>query len=139
MAFVRKKKIRRKYERYGSNKDSSYRRYRARQSGSKENATIEYEYYYLVESYRDQDGNIKQRTLASLGQYPTLQEAIDGYTERAESFRKYAENFKRKAKVNPHATRGKYANWRKAGKEYALMAEKSEQRAERLKQFLDVE
>jgi hypothetical protein len=41
---------------------------------------LEYEYYYLVESYRNEQGQPRQRKLLYLGKYkPTLEKAIQEY------------------------------------------------------------
>ena len=38
--------------------------------------TTTHTYYYVVESYRDDGGKVRQRTLAYLGKYPTVPEAL---------------------------------------------------------------
>jgi uncharacterized tellurite resistance protein B-like protein len=44
-------------------------------------------YYYLVESYRE-NGKVHQRTLAYLGEYPTVEEALAGLPKEIEEWRK---------------------------------------------------
>ena len=43
-------------------------------------------YYYLVESYRDA-GKVRQRTLAYLGRYPTVKEALTGLPAEIECWK----------------------------------------------------
>ena len=48
-----------------------------------------YEYYQLVESYRE-NGKERQRTLAHLGEYPTVEAAIEAFKRCIEHFREMA-------------------------------------------------
>lgn len=50
-----------------------------------------YEYYQLVESYRE-NGKVRQRMLEHLGEYPTVQAAIEGYSRAVEHYREISYN-----------------------------------------------
>jgi hypothetical protein len=52
------------------------------------------EYYQLVEGYRE-DGRVKQRVLAHLGDIPTVEGALRDWPERIDAFRKAAEENRR--------------------------------------------
>lgn len=50
-------------------------------------------YYYLVESYR-RDGKVRQRMLAYLGEYPTVEMAITEYQKKIEYYQREIEKRK---------------------------------------------
>jgi hypothetical protein len=57
-------------------------------------------YYQLVESYRE-DGKVRQRMLAHLGHYPSLEAAIEGYSAAAARARHYESTFHLRGQSGP--------------------------------------
>lgn len=52
--------------------------------------------YHLVENYRE-DGKVRQRTIAYLGEYPTIEAAIEGLTQEIQRRHQRAESSRREA------------------------------------------
>jgi hypothetical protein len=75
MAYVRKKRVKRQ-----SGKATSFYR----------DAPEYYTYYQLVEGYRE-NGKVRQRVLAHLGRYPTVEGAIESLQRRHDAYSRRAE------------------------------------------------
>jgi hypothetical protein len=114
-----------------------------------------YEYYQLVESYRE-NGKVRQRMLVHLGEYPTVEAAIEGvsrllkrYREDSDFHRTCAQNWYRNyarsmpslgripPPEDPHQISLRSAYWRSAYWDATDSANQAERRANAYKRKLE--
>jgi len=87
-------------------------------------------YYYVVESYRNEAGKVRQRTLAYLGKYPTVEEALHSAVTRLVGATRRWANKQGQWREKLETLAG--ARGRKAEREHAWYAEQLERMPKRI-------
>jgi DNA repair exonuclease SbcCD nuclease subunit len=95
------------------------------------------EYRQLVENYRDESGKHKQRVLAHLGRYETVEEAAEYFEGFAATSCKSAEEHRAKAQEHAERKARRVQFWKERLQELESEEDAPEQRTERLRSVIE--